>query len=198
MVRSGGRLLADQLELHGCELIFCVPGESYLALLDGLYDHRDHLRVITCRHETAAANAAEACGKLTGRPGVCMVTRGPGAMQAAVGLHTARQDSTPLVLLVGQISRGNRPDRVVAGPVAVDGVLGHRAAHRRNDLAKIDSADVAPGHGRRPLLVFEAALACVRQAGGPALIELLTDPDALTPGASPAETRSSALDSTRA
>ena len=107
-MRSGGRLLADQLALHGCELAFCVPGESYLALLDGLYDHRDQLRVITCRHETAAANAAEAYGKLTGRPGVCMVTRGPGAMQAAVGVRTARQDSTPLVLLVGQISRGHR------------------------------------------------------------------------------------------
>jgi acetolactate synthase-1/2/3 large subunit len=107
-VRNGGRLLADQLALHGCELVFCVPGESYLALLDGLYDHRDHLRVITCRHETAAANAAEAYGKLTGRPGVCIVTRGPGAMHAAVGLHTARQDSTPLVLLVGQVSRGHR------------------------------------------------------------------------------------------
>ena len=107
-LRSGGRLLADQLALHGCQLAFCVPGESYLALLDGLYDHRDRLRVITCRHETAAANASEAYGKITGRPGVCMVTRGPGAMQAAVGLHTARQDSTPLVLLVGQISRGHR------------------------------------------------------------------------------------------
>ena len=107
-MRSGGRLLADQLALHGCELAFCVPGESYLTLLDGLYAHRNHLRVITCRHETAAANATEAYGKLTGRPGVCMVTRGPGAMQAAVGVHTARQDSTPLVLLIGQISRGHR------------------------------------------------------------------------------------------
>jgi len=107
-LRSGGKLLADQLVLHGCQLAFCVPGESYLPLLDGLYDHRDRLRVVTCRHEAAAANAAEAAGKLTGRPGVCMVTRGPGAAHAAVGIHTARQDSTALVALVGQVARPHR------------------------------------------------------------------------------------------
>jgi acetolactate synthase-1/2/3 large subunit len=106
--RTGGKLLADQLALHGCELAFCVPGESYLPLLDGLVDHRERLRVVTCRHESAAANAAEATGKLTGKPGVCMVTRGPGATQAAVGIHTARQDSTPMVLLVGQVAREHR------------------------------------------------------------------------------------------
>ncbi len=106
--RTGGRLLADQLVLHGCELAFCVPGESYLPLLDGLFDHRDRLRLVTCRHEAAAANAAEASGKLTGRPGVCIVTRGPGATHAAVGVHTARQDSTPFLLLVGQIARSQR------------------------------------------------------------------------------------------
>jgi acetolactate synthase-1/2/3 large subunit len=107
-LRSGGQLLADQLVLHDVELAFCVPGESYLALLDGLYTHRERVRVITCRHEAAAANAADAYGKLTGRPGVCMVTRGPGATHAATGVHTAMQDSTPLVLLVGQVPRGHR------------------------------------------------------------------------------------------
>lgn len=106
--RRGGQVLADQLVAQGCELAFCVPGESYLPLLDGLYAHRDRVRVVTCRHETAAANAADAFGKLTGRPGVCMVTRGPGATHAAVGVHTARQDSTPLVLLVGQVASGHR------------------------------------------------------------------------------------------
>jgi acetolactate synthase-1/2/3 large subunit len=106
--RRGGQLLADQLVVQGCELAFCVPGESYLPLLDGLYAHRDRVRVVTCRHESAAANAADAYGKLTGRPGVCMVTRGPGATQAAVGVHTAAQDSTPLVLLVGQVASGHR------------------------------------------------------------------------------------------
>ncbi len=107
-MRSGGQLLADQLALHDVELAFCVPGESYLALLDGLYSHRERLRVVTCRHEAAAANAADAYGKLTGRPGVCMVTRGPGATHASTGVHTAMQDSTPLVLLIGQVPREHR------------------------------------------------------------------------------------------
>ena len=79
-----------------------MPGESYLELLDGLYE--SPIRLITCRHEASAANMAEAYGKLTGRPGVCMVTRGPGATQASVGVHTAFQDSTPLILLVGQVA----------------------------------------------------------------------------------------------
>ena len=105
--RPGGQVLADQLVAHGSELAFCVPGESYLPLLDGLYAHRGRLHVVTCRHETAAANAADAYGKLTGQPGLCMVTRGPGATQAAVGIHTASQDSTPLILLVGQVASGH-------------------------------------------------------------------------------------------
>lgn len=108
MTRSGGQILADQLVLHGSELAFCVPGESYLALLDGLYEHRDAFRIVNCRHEGAAANAADAYGKLTGRPGICMVTRGPGATHAATGVHTAMQDSTPLLLLVGQVARVER------------------------------------------------------------------------------------------
>ena len=101
-LRRGGKLLADQLAVHGTEVAFCVPGESYLELLDGLYE--SPIRLITCRHEASAANMAEAYGKLTGRPGVCMVTRGPGATQASVGVHTAAQDSTPLILLVGQVA----------------------------------------------------------------------------------------------
>ena len=108
MTRSGGQILADGLVAHGSELAFCVPGESYLALLDGLYEHRDRFRIVNCRHEGAAANAADAYGKLTGRPGVCMVTRGPGATHAATGIHTAQQDSTPLIMLVGQIARAER------------------------------------------------------------------------------------------
>jgi acetolactate synthase I/II/III large subunit len=100
--RAGGKLLADQLAVHGTEIAYCVPGESYIGLLDGLYD--SPIRLVTCRHEASAANMAEAYGKLTGRPGICMVTRGPGATQAAVGVHTAFQDSTPMILLVGQVS----------------------------------------------------------------------------------------------
>ena len=100
--RTGGRILADQLAVHGVDVAFCVPGESYLALLDGLVDHPE-IRVVTHRHEAAAANAADAYGKLTGRPGICMVTRGPGATHASTGVHTAFQDSTPMILLIGQI-----------------------------------------------------------------------------------------------
>jgi acetolactate synthase I/II/III large subunit len=106
VTRTGGQILVDQLELNGVDLVFCLPGESFLPLLDALFD--SSIRLVSCRHEQGASNAAEAYGKLTGRPGVCIVTRGPGAMQAAVGVHTARQDSTPLLLLVGQVPRAFR------------------------------------------------------------------------------------------
>jgi acetolactate synthase-1/2/3 large subunit len=102
---TGGRILVDQLALHGADLAFGVPGESYLDVLDALRD--SPVRYVTCRHEAGAANMAAAYGKLTGRPGLCLVTRGPGATQASVGVHTAFQDGTPLVLLVGQIRRGD-------------------------------------------------------------------------------------------
>ena len=107
-MRTGGQVLADALVAHGSDLAFCVPGESYLGLLDGLYEHRDAFRIVNCRHEGAAANAADAYGKLTGRPGLCFVTRGPGATHASTGIHTARQDSTPLIMLVGQVARDER------------------------------------------------------------------------------------------
>jgi acetolactate synthase-1/2/3 large subunit len=105
--RSGGRILIDQLVVHGTELVFCVPGESYLAALDALYD-TPQLRLIVARMETGAANMACAHGQLTGAPGVCFVTRGPGATQAAVGIHSAAQGSVPLILLVGQVPRAHR------------------------------------------------------------------------------------------
>src|SRR4051794_38632259 len=101
--RSGGRILVDQLLAHGAEMGFCVPGESYLEVLDALHDADDRIRLINARHEAGAANMAEAYGKLTGRPGICLVTRGPGATHAAVGVHTAFQDSTPMILLIGQV-----------------------------------------------------------------------------------------------
>ena len=103
-MRTGGQILVDQLELNGADLAFCLPGESFLRVLDALYD--SPIRLISCRHEPGASNAAEAYGKLTGRPGICIVTRGPGATQAAVGVHTAMQDSTPMLLLVGHVPRG--------------------------------------------------------------------------------------------
>ena len=103
-MRTGGQILVDQLKIHGVDTAFCVPGESYLAALDALHDAPE-IRLLTCRHEANAANMAEAYGKLTGRPGICFVTRGPGACHAVVGLHTAFQDSSPLILFVGQVGR---------------------------------------------------------------------------------------------
>ena len=102
--RSGGRILVDQLLVHGADMAFCVPGESYLEVLDALYDSPS-IRLVNARHEAGAANMAEAYGKLTGKPGIAMVTRGPGACHAAVGVHTAFQDSTPMILIVGQVAR---------------------------------------------------------------------------------------------
>jgi len=104
-LRSGGALLVDVLAANRVDTVFCVPGESYIAVLDALYDVPS-IRVIACRHEAAAANMAEAYGKLTGRPGICFVTRAPGATHASIGVHTARQDSTPMLLFVGQVARG--------------------------------------------------------------------------------------------
>jgi len=103
--RSGGTILADQLRIQGVDTVFCVPGESFLDLLDGLYKHRNAIRVVHTRHEGGAANMADAYGKLTGRPGICLATRGPGATNAANGVHTAFQDSTPFILLIGQVGR---------------------------------------------------------------------------------------------
>ena len=101
--RSGGHLVADALITHGVDTAFGVPGESYLAVLDGLYRHRDDFRFVICRQEGGAAFMADAYAKLTGKPGVCLVTRGPGATNAAIGVHTAQQDSSPMILLVGQV-----------------------------------------------------------------------------------------------
>jgi acetolactate synthase-1/2/3 large subunit len=103
--RTGAQVLVDQLKIHGVDTIFCVPGESYLPVLDALYD-AESIRLVSCRQEGGAAFMAEAYGKLTGRPGVCFVTRGPGACNASIGVHTAFHDSTPLILFVGQVARG--------------------------------------------------------------------------------------------
>ena len=102
--RSGGGLVADALRRHGVDVAYCVPGESYLEILDALHDAGGDISLIACRHENGAAFMAEAYGKLTGRPGVCLVTRGPGACNASIGVHTAFQDSTPMLLLVGQVA----------------------------------------------------------------------------------------------
>jgi acetolactate synthase-1/2/3 large subunit len=106
VTRTGARILVDQLVAHGVDTAFCVPGESYIAVLDALRDAP--IRLVVARHEAGAANMAEAYGKLTGRPGICLVTRAPGATHAATGVYTAFQDSTPLILLVGQVPREHR------------------------------------------------------------------------------------------
>jgi acetolactate synthase-1/2/3 large subunit len=105
-MRTAAEVLVDQLLVHGVQHVFCVPGESYLAVLDAFHDSA--LDVTVCRQEGGACMMAEAVGKVTGRPGVCFVTRGPGATNASPGIHIARQDSTPLVMFVGQIGRDMR------------------------------------------------------------------------------------------
>lgn len=101
---TGGEALIQALIDNGASLAFGVPGESYLAALDAMHGVEDKLKFITCRHEAGAANMAEAHGKLTGEPGICFVTRGPGATHATIGLHTAFQDSTPMIMLIGQVA----------------------------------------------------------------------------------------------
>src|SRR4249919_218731 len=101
--RTGGRALADALVAQGIDHVFAVPGESFLDVLDGLYEVRQKLHLITCRFEAGAVHMAEAFGKLNGRPAAAMVTRGPGACHGAIGVHVAFQDSTPMLLFVGQI-----------------------------------------------------------------------------------------------
>src|SRR5260370_34229382 len=100
--RTAGEVLIDQLLIHGVRHVFCVPGESYIAALDAFHD-RD-IAITVCRHESGAAIMAEACGKATGRPRICFVTRGPGATNAAASLHIAQQDSTPPILFVRPIA----------------------------------------------------------------------------------------------
>ncbi len=101
--RTGGRILVDQLLAQGVERVYCVPGKSYLAALDAMHDAP--IEVTVCRQEAGAAIMALTEGRLTGRPGVCFVTRGPGATNAAHGVHIAEHDSTPMILFVGQVER---------------------------------------------------------------------------------------------
>ncbi|GAA0591867.1 thiamine pyrophosphate-binding protein [Caenispirillum bisanense] len=137
MKKTGGRLIVDALAAQGVDRVFCIPGESYLAVLDALHDAA--IETVVCRHEGGAAMSAEAHGKLTGRPGVCMVTRGPGATNAAAGVHVAQQDSTPMVLLIGQIERGMR-GRDAFQEVDYTQVFGSMAKW----VAEIDSPDRVP------------------------------------------------------
>lgn len=105
--RNGGQILIAALRHNGADRMFGVPGESALPVFDALYEPDAGIRFIVCRHETTASHMAEADGKISGRPGICVVSRGPGAMQAALGLHTAWQDSTPMILIIGQVPRSH-------------------------------------------------------------------------------------------
>lgn len=136
-LRTGGQVLADALHRNAVTRAFCVPGESYLALLDALYD--SPISVTTFRQEGGAAMAAEAWGKLTGRPGIVMATRGPGATNASAGLHVGRQDSTPMILLLGQVGRGMR-EREAFQEINIKAFFGEVAKW----VAEIDRAERIP------------------------------------------------------
>ncbi|WP_420549872.1 thiamine pyrophosphate-binding protein [Curvivirga sp.] len=165
--RLGGHILADQLAIQGVDTVFCVPGESYLALLDGLVNHEDNIRVINTRHEGGASNMAEAYGKVTGRPGICMVTRGPGATNASCGLHTAYQDSTPMILFIGQVGRDMK-DREAFQEIDYSHMFGQMAKW----VAQIDSADRIPEYINR---AFHVAM-----SGRPGPVVLALPEDMLT------------------
>ena len=139
MTRLGGHVLVDQLVEQGVDTVFGVPGESFLTILDGLWERRDRIRFITARHEATASHMAEAWGKLTGRPGVCLATRGPGATQASIGVHTAFQDSTPMLLLLGQVERRHQ-GREAFQEVDLPAMFAPLAKW----AAQIDSADEIP------------------------------------------------------
>jgi len=139
---TGGQILVDALKAQGVERVYCVPGESYLPVLDALYDC--DIAVYNTRHEGSAANMAEAEGKLTGRPGICMVTRGPGATHASIGVHTAFQDSTPMILFIGQVARDAR-DREGFQEVDYRAMFGPLAKW----AAEIDDAERIPEYVSR-------------------------------------------------
>ena len=105
--RTGGQILVDQLRIQGCDRIFTVPGESFLAVLDALHDTPE-IDLAVCRQEGGVTYMADADGKMTGRPGIAFVTRGPGATNASAGVHVAFQDSTPMILFIGDVARGDR------------------------------------------------------------------------------------------
>ncbi len=150
---------------------FGVPGESYLAVLDGLHEHRDAIRFIACRHEGGAAFMAEAQGKLTGRPGICFVTRGPGASNAAIGVHTAFQDSTPMVLFIGQVASDQR-DREAFQEIDYRQMFGPGTLGMAKWVGEVHEADRLPEYIAR---AFHTAL-----QGRPGPVVLVLPEDMLT------------------
>jgi acetolactate synthase I/II/III large subunit len=162
--RTAAQVLVDSLIANGVRRVFCVPGESYLAVLDALADVGDQIQVVVCRHEAGAANMAEAEGKLTGRPGVCFVTRGPGATHASIGVHTARQDSSPMILFIGQVARADR---------AREAFQEIEYRHFFGSIAKwVDEIDVAE---RVPEFVHRAFATALAGRMGPVVLSLPED-----------------------
>ncbi len=160
--KTGARLIVEALEQNGVERVFCVPGESYLALLDALYDSK--VAVTLCRQEGGATMAAEAWGKLTGQPGVAMVTRGPGATNASSGIHVGRQDSTPMILFIGQVGRSMR-GREAFQEIDFRRMYGQMAKW----IEEIDSAD------RVPEFVSRAFYEATSGRPGPVVLSLPED-----------------------
>jgi acetolactate synthase-1/2/3 large subunit len=173
--RTGGQLLVDALKVHGVDLAFGVPGESYLAVLDAMHDVRETLRFIICRQEGGASYMAEAYGKLTGRPGICFVTRGPGATNGAIGVHVAYQDSTPMILFVGQVGN-DFVEREAFQEIDYRRMYGPMAKW----VAQIDRADRVPEYVNR---AFHTAV-----SGRPGPVVLALPEDMLTDTAAVANT----------
>ncbi len=177
-LQLAGHLLVDCLIAQGVTHAFGVPGESYLAVLDGLYARRDSIKFITCRQEGGAAFMAEAQGKLTNRPGVCMVTRGPGATNASIGVHTAFQDSTPMVLLVGDVASDCR-DREAFQEVDYQSFFGPSTKGFAKRVERIDHAD------RIPEYVARAFATAMNGRPGPVVLVLPEDMLTQMTGAQP-------------
>ena len=169
--RPAGHALVEALIAQGVNTCFGVPGESYLAVLDGMHQHREHIRFIACRQEGGAAFMAEAQGKLGGRPGVCFVTRGPGATNASIGVHTAFQDSTPLVLFVGQVASDQR-DREAFQEIDYRQMFGPGTLGLAKWVGEVHSADRLPEYVAR---AFHTAM-----QGRPGPVVLVLPEDMLT------------------
>lgn len=169
--RIAGHVLVEALIAQGVDTVFGVPGESYLAVLDGFHEHREHIRFIACRQEGGASFMAEAQGKLTGRPGVCFVTRGPGATNASIGLHTAFQDSTPMVLFIGQVASDQR-DREAFQEVDYRQMFGPGTLGFAKWVGEVHDADRLPEYVSR---AFHTAM-----QGRPGPVVLVLPEDMLT------------------
>ena len=170
-LRPAGHALVEALIAQGVTTTFGVPGESYLAVLDGFHQFRAQIRFIACRQEGGAAFMAEAQGKLSGRPGICFVTRGPGATNASIGLHTAFQDSTPLILFIGQVASDQR-DREAFQELDYRQMFGPGTLGLAKWVGEVHSADRLPEYIAR---AFHTAL-----QGRPGPVVLVLPEDMLT------------------